>query len=188
MDMIRKALWSLALAASLTMPAGDLFAANPAKKRAEIDKNFNETLSKLYKEQPSAKTLVNSSYGYAVFHCTQTALMISGGGGSGVAVETATGKRTYMRMGSAGAGVGVGIQVMDVVFVFETKDKFRNFVDKGFDADASGSAAAGNEGMNKRASFTNGVAVFQMTDKGLIAQASLKGTKYWQDDKLNARK
>ena len=51
----------------------------------------------------------------------------------------------------------------------------------------SASAAAGDEGLNTKASFVNGMAVFQMTKKGLIAQASVKGTKYWKDEDLNER-
>ncbi len=36
-----------------------------------------------------------------------------------------------------------------------------------------------------KASFVDGMAVYQFTKAGLIAQASVKGTKYWQADKLN---
>jgi lipid-binding SYLF domain-containing protein len=174
----------LACAVALAIPASG-FGADVKKKRTDIDKNERETLAKLYKEQPAARNVVKQAYGYAVFHSTQTALMISGGSGKGVAVNNKTGKRIYMKMASAGAGVGIGVQVMDVVFAFETPEKFNQFVDKGWDGDASASGAAGTKGISEGSSFVEGMAVYQMTDKGLIAQASLKGTKYWTDDKLN---
>ena len=66
-----------------------------------------------------------------------------------------------------------------------TSATFDEFVESGWDADGSASAAAGDEGLNAKASFVNGMAVFQMTKKGLIAQASVKGTKYWKDEDLN---
>src|SRR5262249_1281304 len=123
-----------------------------------------------------------------VFHNSQTALMISGGGGSGVAIENSTGQRTYMRMISGGIGVGLGFQMMDVVFMFETAEKFKHFVEGKWDAGSSANSAVASAGANAGASFTDGIAVFQMTDKGLIAQAAIKGTKYWSDDKLNGKK
>ena len=90
-----------------------------------------------------------------------------------------------MRMASGGVGLGFGLQKIRVVFLFETQKRFELFVNKGWDADASASAAAGTEGANVKASFVDGMAVYQFTKAGLIAQASVKGTKYWQADKLN---
>ncbi len=72
-----------------------------------------------------------------------------------------------------------------VGFLFETQKRFELFVNKGWDADASASAAAGTEGANVKSSFVDGMAIYQFTKAGLIDQASLKGTKYWQADKLN---
>ena len=92
-----------------------------------------------------------------------------------------------MGMLSAGIGIGLGIQVLYTVFLFEEAEKFQYFVDKGWNADASASAVAATEGVNADSSFHNGVMVYQLTDKGLIVQASLKGTKYWRSKKLNKK-
>jgi len=40
-------------------------------------------------------------------------------------------------------------------------------------------------GHTVRTAMHNSPAPSELTDKGLIAQASLKGSKYWQDEKLN---
>jgi hypothetical protein len=33
--------------------------------------------------------------------------------------------------------------------------------------------------------FVNGLAVYQLTESGLMANADIAGTKYWQNKKLN---
>jgi hypothetical protein len=33
--------------------------------------------------------------------------------------------------------------------------------------------------------FNNGVAVYHITDKGLIAQADIQGVRFWPSDRLN---
>jgi len=33
--------------------------------------------------------------------------------------------------------------------------------------------------------FVNGLAIYQLTEKGLILNADLAGTKYWKNDDLN---
>ena len=159
----------------------------PQEKRTATDQMAGTTLVRLFKERPEAKALQRKSYGYAVFDQAETAIMISGGGGSGVAVETTSGKRIYMKTASAGIGLGLGFHLIYTVFLFETKEAFEKFIDNGMGADTSASAAAGKSGKNAESSFRNGIAVFQLTDKGLIAQASVKGTKYWQDKKLNGK-
>ena len=39
--------------------------------------------------------------------------------------------------------------------------------------------------VNNNVSFHNGLAVFQMTESGLVASADISGTKYWKNKKLN---
>jgi lipid-binding SYLF domain-containing protein len=90
-----------------------------------------------------------------------------------------------MKMGTGGIGFGLGAQNYNVVFLFETRAAFDGFVEKGWQADASAQAAAGSAGANAEATFRNGVAVWQITDKGLMASADIAGTKYWKNDKLN---
>jgi lipid-binding SYLF domain-containing protein len=167
---------------ALALPA---FGASAKKTRKKIDKGSKAALTRLFEESPDATRVFEKAYAYATFDGTEAALLISSGGGKGVAIDKSTGKRTYMRVVSAGVGVGFGFQATQTVFLFEDKETFKSFVESGWDADASGSAAAGQEGMNAKSSFTNGMMVYQMTKKGLIAQASVKGTKYWKDEKLN---
>jgi lipid-binding SYLF domain-containing protein len=155
------------------------------KKRAEIDAQAQETLEELFAANGQAKTLFDEAYGYAVFGNWKFALGISGGGGSGVAVNSQTGERTYMKMGTVGVGFGLGGKKYQVVFLFENADHFNNFVEKGWKAETSATAAAGTASAEAAAGFVKGIALYQLTESGLMAQADVAGTKYWKDGDLN---
>ena len=156
-----------------------------AAKRSAIDQMARETLQRLLNENAAASELADHAAGFAVFDSFKAALLISAGGGVGVAVNSSTGQRTYMKMATAGVGIGLGGQSYQIVFFFETQTAFNRFVTKGWHADASANAAAGTKGANEVASFNDGVAIFQLTNKGLMAQADVSGTKYWKHKKLN---
>ena len=156
-----------------------------AEKRQNIDSMAQEALDQVLEESANAKSLYEKAHGWAVFDNLKVALGISGGAGSGVAVNKASGKRTYMKMGTGGVGLGLGGQKYQVVFFFENEQAFNNFVDKGWKAEAGAQAAAGTEGANVATGFSNGMAIYQITDKGLMASADVSGTKYWKNDKLN---
>jgi lipid-binding SYLF domain-containing protein len=159
--------------------------ANPAEKRAKIDETAAKTLERLFSKSEKAESLFAQSYGYAVFHNVKVAVGISGSGGKGVAVIRETDERTYMNMGSGGVGLGLGGQSYHVVFMFQDKSTYRKFVESGWQAEASATASAANKGVNAAATFVNGLAVYQLTEAGIMAQADITGTKYWKADKLN---
>jgi len=154
-------------------------------KRMKIDETAQETLDTLFADNPKAKKLYENSYGWAVFDNLKLAFGFSGGGGNGVAVNKDSGDKTYMQMGTAGIGIGLGANKYQIVFLFQDSQTFNNFVNKGWQADAGATAAAGKHAADAKTDFTNGLAIYQMTEKGLMANADIAGTKYWQNDKLN---
>ena len=158
---------------------------NQQAKQAKIDAEAQASLDEVLAKNEKAAALLEGAYGWAAFDNLKIALGFSGGGGNGVAVNKSTGARTYMKMGTAGVGFGIGGQKYQVVFLFQDEKTFNNFVEKGWKADASAQAAAGTEGANATTGFVNGIAVYQLTDKGLMASADITGTKYWKDDELN---
>jgi lipid-binding SYLF domain-containing protein len=162
------------------------FAQSPQEqRRREIDATAQTTLDALFAAQPSARSLYDKAAGYAVFTATKAGFIVSGGGGTGVAVNKATGQRTYMRMGTGGIGLGIGAQRYNMVILFETEQQFERFRAGGWDSSATAEAAAGQEGIAVRSSFINGVAFYQLTDKGLMAHADVSGTRFWVVDDLN---
>lgn len=157
-----------------------------AEKRAEIDKVAKEALDEVLAKSKNAPELFKKAYGYAVFDNMRITFIFTGGGGSGVAVDKATGKRTYMKMGTGGVSFGIGAQKYQVILFFETKEAFTNFIEKGWKAESGANAAAGSAGANVGTAFVNGIAVYQITESGLMASADVSGTKYSIDKKLNA--
>ena len=154
-------------------------------QRAKINEVAKETLDQLFNEHPKAKGLYDDAVGWAVFDNTKVAFGISGGGGTGVAVSKTSGKHVYMKMGTGGIGFGIGVNKFQVVFLFQDEKTLQNFVEKGWQADAGATASAGKEAAEVKTNFVNGLAIYQLTEKGLMLNADLSGTKYWLHDKLN---
>jgi len=154
-------------------------------KRQKIDEVAKQAMDALFEKNDKSKDLYESAHGYAVFDNIKIAFGLSGGGGTGVAVTRENGARTYMKMGTAGIGVGLGGQKYQVVFLIQDQKTFNNFVDRGWQAEAAAKVAAGTAGANVKTGFVNGMAIYQTTDKGLIARADVSGTKYWKYKKLN---
>jgi len=191
---MKKTMAVLTLCVAITMLAAPAAIADEEKsstelkhdsQRAKINEVAKETLDHLFSEHPKAKGLYDDAVGWAVFDNTKVAFGISGGGGSGVAVSKKSGKHVYMKMGTGGIGFGIGVNKFQVVFLFQDEKTLQNFVEKGWQADAGATASAGKEAAEVKTNFVNGLAIYQLTEKGLMLNADLAGTKYWQHDKLN---
>ena len=154
-------------------------------QQAKINEVAKETLDRLFAENPKAKGLYDEAIGWAVFDNTKVAFGISGGGGHGVAVSKTSGKHAYMKMGTVGVGLGLGVNKFQVVFLFQDEMTLKNFIEKGWQADAGATASAGKNAAEAKTAFVNGLAIYQLTEKGLMLNADIAGTKYWMDDKLN---
>ena len=177
--------------AALALPTTPVFAEEDWKsmkqesKAMKIKEEAKASLNELFANNPKAKELYDSSYGWAAFSNLKLALVFSGGGGNGVAVVKESGAKTFMKMGTAGVGLGLGVNKYDVIFLFQDKQTFDNFVNKGWQADAGATASAGKAAADVKTNFVNGLAIYQITEKGLMANADIAGTKYWKNKKLN---
>lgn len=154
-------------------------------QRAKINEVAEETLDRLFSENANAKSLYEKAVGWAVFDNTKVAFGLSGGGGRGVAVFKETGKKTYMKMGTGGVGLGLGVNKYQIVFLFQDEVTLKSFIEKGWQADAGATASAGKNAAEAKTNFVNGLAIYQLTEKGLMLNADIAGTKYWLDEKLN---
>jgi lipid-binding SYLF domain-containing protein len=186
MKLLRfSSLFALALLSAVTV-----LAKTKAEKQAEARKNADQTLHKLYKAQPSAQAAIKAAAGYAVFNNRGTKILVGGGGsGKGIAVDNKSKKVTYMKMREIQAGLGFGVKKFSVVFVFENQKVFNDFIDGGWDAGGQTTAAAKTKdsggSLQGAVAGGPGVWVYQMTDKGLALELTVKGTKYSRDDDLN---
>jgi lipid-binding SYLF domain-containing protein len=164
--------------------------ASKEEKQNEVQRMSRETLARLYKTQPSAQKAVEAAAGYAVFSNFGMKIFMAGGGtGSGMAVDNKTKKTTYMKMVEVQAGLGMGVKKFRVVFVFETQKGLNDFVNSGweFGGQTTAAAKAGNQGIELTGalSVAPGVWMYQLTDTGLAAELTGKGTKYYKDSALN---
>ncbi len=181
---------TFSLALVILLACNPVLASKADKKRADIDKMRTKVLQALYEEKPSTRKEIKNAVGYAVFtNIGVNVIFLSAGGGSGVVRDNESGKDTYMKMGSAGVGIGLGIKDFRGIFVFHTRKALNAFIDSGWDFSGQADAAAksGDKGAEGNLSGTvvNSVSLYQMTETGLALQATLQGTKYWKDKKLN---
>ena len=164
--------------------------ATPDNQRMTINSETQKTLQELYTAKPEARDKVAKAAGYAYFsNVNVNVLLLSTENGYGVVHDNKTGKDTYMKMAGAGVGVGMGVKDYRAILVFTDPELMRNFVEKGMDFGGSADAAAktNKEGGSAQAgnSAVPGLEVYQFTKAGLALQATVQGTKYWRDDKLN---
>ena len=165
--------------------ADELDADTLAERREEILAMANTTIDEL-RENENASPLIRDAYGYAVFDTTKGGFIVTGAGGTGVAMRrNGDDDHVFMHMGAAGVGLGAGIENYKLVVLFQNEDTYERFIDGAWSAGTTAQAAAGDEGVAAVANWVNGVAVYHLTDQGLIAQADVTGVRFWPSDRLN---
>ena len=167
----------------------EINAENNKAKQERRQKN-SEILNKLYKYDPKSKKMIQRSYGYATFtNFGVNLILLSAEGGKGLAYNNKTKKYTYMNMASGGLGFGLGVKEFIIIFLFQNKKVFDNFVDSGWEANAQVdiAAKAGKNGgaINAAITVAPGIRLYKLTKNGIALQATIQGTKYWKDDDLN---
>ena len=161
-----------------------------AEQRQDILKTSNDTLKNLYQVQPKAKEVIEKSIGYATFSNFGMKIFIAGGGtGSGVVIQKDGVKPIYMSMAEVQAGLGIGIKSFQNIFVFQTQAALNDFVNSGWTFGGQVTAAAkyqADGGAYQDATVVApGVLLYQLTDSGLAAEITGKGTKYYKNTDLN---
>lgn len=147
-------------------------------------------MKQLYTVQPKAKDLIEKSAGYATFSNFGMKILIAGGGtGSGVVISKNGKKHIFMNMAEVQAGLGLGIKSFQNIFVFETEAAMNDFVNSGWTFGGQVTAAAKYQkdgGAYQDATVVSpGILMYQLTDSGLAAEITGKGTKYYKDTNLN---
>jgi len=181
---------ALAAAALALAPAVLAKEADKQAKQAEVRKTAQETLNRLYKLQPGARTAVQNAAGYAVFSNFGMKIFFAGGGtGAGLAVDNQAKTETFMKMVEVQAGLGLGVKKFRLIWIFENASDLNAFVNSGWELGAQTTAAAKTgqkgEAFAGAMSIKPGVWVYQITDDGLALELTAKGTKYYKDGDLN---
>lgn len=146
--------------------------------RKELSEKVQEAISIAKREDPGTKKFFDESVGYAVFPTVgKGAIGIGGAYGRGELYEG--GKMTgYCAMTQASIGLALGGQAYTEFIFFETKDALNYFKSGNFAFAAQASAVALESGASANAKYANGVAVFTMSEAGLMYEASIGGQKF----------
>lgn len=161
-----------------------------AQQKEDIIKKNHEILKNLYQAQPKAKELIDKSVGYATFSNFGMKILIAGGGGgTGVVINKSSKKPVYMNMAEVQAGLGLGIKSFQNIFVFQTEAALNDFVNSGwtFGGQVTAAAKYDKDGTSYQDAsvVAPGVLMYQLTDSGIAAEITGKGTKYYKDTDLN---
>ena len=162
--------------------------ATPEATRAKLDAMAEQTLTRLFSEQPDSRALFDQSSGYAVFDAREASFYVVAGYGRGVAVNRESDARIYMKMATGGAGLSLGIGGWEsqLVILFKNDAEFTKFAEQGVDATAEAGTMVGEEKDQVVQRFNEGKAVFVLTKKGWKIGAKLTGSRYWPDEDLNS--
>lgn len=161
----------------------------PNERRDGIQSMRQDVLTELYSIKPDTRAQLNDAAGYAVFaNANVNLIFASFGGGFGVVRDNQSAGDTYMRMGEIGVGLGAGVKDFRAVFVFHNAAALARFMDVGLSVGGQADAAAKAGDLGAAVSgeaIVDNVTVYQLTQSGLALQATVKGTRYWQDKDLN---
>jgi lipid-binding SYLF domain-containing protein len=127
---------------------------------------------------PSLGTFFANSAGFAVFpDVGKGGFIVGGARGKGIVFEKGNpiGRAT---MTQASIGAQAGGQTFAQVIFFETPGALSDFKTGKFEMSADISAVAASEGASKSAKYKQGVAVFTLSKRGLMVQASVGGQKF----------
>ena len=168
----------------LTVLALYLFAAGCAtvperqESKAVLSAEVQEAVARLKEKDPGIKRFFDNAYGYAVLpKVFKGAFWIGGAYGKGQVYEKNR-MVGYCSMSQATLGFSFGGEFFREIIFFRGKSDLDRFRTGEFTFSAQVSGVALTAGAAAKADYKYGMAVFVMTDKGLMVDASLGGQKF----------
>ncbi|MBN1817445.1 MAG: lipid-binding SYLF domain-containing protein [Sedimentisphaerales bacterium] len=175
---MRERTFSFILLALALWISGCATAPQQQESKAVLGAEVNETMSLFQSNYPAFETYRKDSYGYAVLpKVFKGAFWIGGAYGRGEVYEQ--GKMVgYCDMKQATLGFSFGGQFFREAIFFGDKAALDRFRSGQFAFSAQATAVAVETGAAVKADYKDGLAVFVMTDAGLMVDASLGGQKF----------
>ncbi len=171
--------------ASVTKPA-EGGGPSTAESRHAVDASYQETLDRVYASNPGSRELVAKARGVLVFpRVISAGLVVGGAYGEGELREHGR-FEGYYRTTTGSVGWQIGAQSRALVFLFLTEDALQRFKDShgwsgGVDASVALLTVGANGAVDANAAQAPTVA-FIMTNAGIMAGATLQGTKVTRID------
>jgi lipid-binding SYLF domain-containing protein len=172
---------------ALLLIAGTIAQPSLAASKVELDARVKAAIKKLYEKEAAAEELAGRAAGMLVFPNIIK-------GGLGVAAEVGEGallvdgKTTqYYRVTSISFGFLAGGQAKSEAILFMDPEALRGFVESdGWEVGVDGSIAVIEFGVGEKIdthSIKDSIIAFVFSNKGLMYDLSLEGTKFWKIEK-----
>jgi lipid-binding SYLF domain-containing protein len=153
----------------------------PAQQEQRIDDGVDAAMATLYSSTPGARELVGKARGILVFPRVFTAGLVVGGEYGRGALQVDGRTVGYYKTTGISVGLQAGAQSKALVFMFMTQDALDRFMSgNGWTAGADASVAllkVGANGTLETPGPTAAVTAFALTNDGLMAAATVDGTK-----------
>jgi lipid-binding SYLF domain-containing protein len=137
-----------------------------------------EAIAAFKAKDPTIESFFRDSEGYAVLPKVGKGAFILGGAYGHGEVYKNGGLVGYCNMTQATIGASVGGESFREIIFFRTHADMDVFLTGEFTFSAQATAVALDAGAAAKADYRNGLAVFVMTDQGLMVDASVGGQKF----------
>jgi lipid-binding SYLF domain-containing protein len=173
-------------AAALLLVAGCTTNMGPSamvgqQQQQTIDNGVDATLATLYANVAGSRELARKASGILVFPKVYAAGLVVGGEYGRGALEVGGRTAGYYKATGLSVGLQAGAESKSLVFMFMTQDALQRFLaGNGWTAGVDASLAVVKVGANGTVdtdSIHSDVAAFALTNAGLMASASIEGTK-----------
>lgn len=143
-----------------------------------MSSEVREAISIFNAKDPTIETFFNKSYGYTVLpKVLKGGFWVGGAGGQGEVFEQNQ-MVGYCRMSQATLGFSFGGEYFREIVFFRDKEDLDRFKSGDFTFSAQVTGVALSAGAAAKADYKAGMAVFVMTDVGLMLDVSLGGQKF----------
>ena len=180
---IRKIFSPLLLAICLTLLAAFFYVpGSDAASAKEIDVSVEVALKRFYKDVDGAKEFGKTAKAFLVMPNVIKAGFIVGGEYGEGALRIKGKTVEYYNMAAGSFGFQIGAEKKDIIIVFMTEKALNNFrFSAGWEAGVDGNIAIIDIGGGKRidtTTYKDSIVAFIFDVKGLMADISLKGSKF----------
>jgi hypothetical protein len=149
-----------------------------AQAETSLETQVQGTIRTAMQQDPSLQQFFDRSAGYAVFPSVGAGAAVVGGAfGRGQVFQNGQ-FVGYTTLTQATVGLSLGGQQYSELIFFQTQDILNKFKTGQFGFTAEASAVALTTGAAAQTSFRNGVAVFTMSQGGLMFSAAVGGQKF----------
>lgn len=153
----------------------------PAQQKAAIEAGYDATMATLYKSVPGSRELASKARAILVFPKVYAAGLVVGGEYGEGALRAGGQTVDYYKTTAASFGFQAGVQSKALIYFFMTQKAYDDFrKSSGWTAGVDGSVAliqvGANGGIDTK-SYDNAVNAFALTNGGLMAAATVAGSK-----------